>query len=61
MAITFDGDWCKCTCGNSPDSYGMFPCSQGGSYMEPLIETWLGYYRCGQCGAVGHPDERRDS
>lgn len=56
-----DSGWAECDCDNTPHAQGFFPCSQGGSYMEPDDKTWMGYYRCDRCGAIGNPDEKEES
>lgn len=40
-----------CVCGNTPASYGFFPCDKEGNEMEPVI-GWEGLYVCGRCGRI---------
>ena len=46
-----DKDAWVCVCGNTPTSYGFFPCDKEGNEMEP-IKGWKGLYVCGRCGRI---------
>lgn len=42
-----------CTCGNTPDSQGFFPCNSNGDYVEPTPEEWkTDSYVCDRCGNI---------
>ena len=42
-----------CLCGNTPDTYGFFPCNEKGGFVEPTDEQWTtDCYVCDKCGRI---------
>lgn len=43
----------ECTCGNTVDKDGFYPCNLDGEEVEP-DENWSGLYVCSRCGNVDY-------
>jgi len=42
-----------CTCGNTPDYEGFYPCNEKGKEVEPTPEEWTtDCYVCRKCGNI---------
>jgi hypothetical protein len=45
-------DWWECTCGNTPNQSGFYPCNNKGAICEP-DHSWDGiHYICYDCGTI---------
>lgn len=44
------GDTLSCSCGNTPEADGFFPCDLDNNEIDPTIDSdWDGVYKCGRC------------
>lgn len=47
------GNMFSCTCGNTSDSEGFYPCDKEGEKIEPTTENgWEGLFVCDRCNKI---------
>jgi hypothetical protein len=60
-AIYNDNLMLTCTCGNTPDSDGFFPCLVDGTEVDPIPDQWPdNLYVCATCRRIYRTEPRKE-